>query len=68
FPTQYGVGEVRGNQYNSRTCYNNSIKLTAKDITPRTMMVQQQGEASREVPSKASREASGETSIDDLDP
>ncbi|PON70460.1 hypothetical protein PanWU01x14_081290, partial [Parasponia andersonii] len=39
FPTQHGVGEVRGNQYNARTCYNNSLKLAAKDMTSRAMMV-----------------------------
>ncbi|PON71845.1 hypothetical protein PanWU01x14_070320, partial [Parasponia andersonii] len=39
FPTQQGVGEVCGNQYDTRTCYNNSLKLAVKDATPRTMMV-----------------------------
>ncbi|PON34879.1 hypothetical protein PanWU01x14_340680 [Parasponia andersonii] len=39
FPTQHGVGEVRGNQYDARTCYNNSLKLAVKDATSRIMMV-----------------------------
>ncbi|PON76812.1 hypothetical protein PanWU01x14_031320, partial [Parasponia andersonii] len=60
FPTQYRVGEVRGNQYDVQTCYNNSLKLAAEDATPRTMMVQLPREASGET----SVEASGETSIE----
>ncbi|PON56453.1 hypothetical protein PanWU01x14_181460 [Parasponia andersonii] len=56
FSTQHRVGEVRGKQYDVRTCYNNSLKLVAKDVAPRTMMVQLQGEASNEM------------SIEDLDP
>ncbi|PON70600.1 hypothetical protein PanWU01x14_079740 [Parasponia andersonii] len=66
FLTQQGVGKARGNQYDARTCYNNFLKLAAKDATPRTMMVQ------REVSGETSVEASGETLIkmtsEDFDP
>ncbi|PON65900.1 hypothetical protein PanWU01x14_113890 [Parasponia andersonii] len=74
FPTQQGVGEVRGNQYDARTCYNNSLKFAAKDATPRTMMVPREalGETSLEASGETSVKASGETSIEttseDLDP
>ncbi|PON38880.1 hypothetical protein PanWU01x14_309060 [Parasponia andersonii] len=62
FQTQHGVGEVRGNQYDVRTYYNNSLKLAAKDATPRIMMVKLPEEASVEASSKASVEASVESS------
>ncbi|PON62375.1 hypothetical protein PanWU01x14_139000, partial [Parasponia andersonii] len=68
FPTQHGVGEVRGNQYDTQTCYNNSLKLAAKDVAPRIMMVQLQGEAAGEASSEASSEVSGKMSIKDLYP
>ncbi|PON76854.1 hypothetical protein PanWU01x14_031740 [Parasponia andersonii] len=56
FSTQHGIGKVRGNQYDARTYYNNYLKLAAKDMTPRTMMVQLQDKTSNEA------------SIKDLDP
>ena len=31
FPTSEGIGEVRGNQYNSRECYNKSLRIAKKD-------------------------------------
>ena len=31
FPTSEGIGEVRGNQYNSRECYNKSLRTAKKD-------------------------------------
>ena len=31
FPTVEGTGEVRGNQYDSRDCYNKSLKIAKKD-------------------------------------
>ena len=31
FPTTEGIGEVRGNQYNSRECYNKSLWIVEKD-------------------------------------
>ncbi|PON61208.1 hypothetical protein PanWU01x14_147980 [Parasponia andersonii] len=62
FPTQHEVDEVRGNQYDARTCYNNSLKLAAKDTTSHTMMVQLPKEASVEALSKASVETSVESS------
>ncbi|PON68170.1 hypothetical protein PanWU01x14_097300, partial [Parasponia andersonii] len=67
FLTQHGVGEVRGNQYDTRTYSNNSLKLAAKDMTPRTMIVQLQGEASSEASGEASSEASGEASSEASD-
>ncbi|PON68031.1 hypothetical protein PanWU01x14_098350, partial [Parasponia andersonii] len=70
FLTQQGVGEVRGNQYDARTCYNNSLKLAAKDATPRTMMVQREAsdETSVETSVKASSKTSIETTSEDLNP
>ena len=31
FPTAEGTGQVRGAQYNSRECYNKSLKLMKKE-------------------------------------
>ncbi|PON52662.1 hypothetical protein PanWU01x14_207720, partial [Parasponia andersonii] len=64
FPTQHGVGEVRENQYDARTCYNNSLKLAAKDATSRTMMVHLPEKASVEAAGKASVEAMSKASVE----
>ncbi|PON33959.1 hypothetical protein PanWU01x14_348440 [Parasponia andersonii] len=64
FPTQYGVGEVRGNQYDARICYNNSLKLAAKDMTSRAMMVHLSDKASVVAADKVSVMAADKASVE----
>ena len=49
FLTQHRAGEVQYYSYDMRSSYNTALKLASRELTPRTMIVQEQSEASNKV-------------------